>query len=62
VVLFIFGGEILRGFSFALIVGILAVTYSSLFIASPILIDTIKNKTEPAPVTGKVMPERVRTV
>lgn len=36
--LFIFGGEVLRGFSFALVVGVLVGTYSSVFIASPILL------------------------
>jgi len=36
--LFIFGGEVLRGFSFALVVGVLVGTYSSIFIASPILL------------------------
>ncbi|MCB9385227.1 MAG: protein translocase subunit SecF [Bryobacterales bacterium] len=36
--LFIFGGEVLRGFSFALVVGILVGTYSSIFIASPLLL------------------------
>jgi preprotein translocase subunit SecF len=36
--LFLFGGDVLNGFSFALVVGILVGTYSSIFIASPILI------------------------
>ena len=36
--LFILGGEVLRGFSFALVVGVLVGTYSSIFIASPILL------------------------
>jgi len=38
-VLFIFGGEVLRGFSFALLVGIIFGTYSSIFIATPLAID-----------------------
>lgn len=37
--LFIFGGEVLRGFAFALIIGILIGTYSSIFIASPIVVE-----------------------
>lgn len=41
-VLLIFGGETLRGFSFALFVGVLVGTYSSIFIATPIVYDTIK--------------------
>ena len=35
--IFILGGEILRGFSFAMILGVLIGTYSSIFVASPIL-------------------------
>jgi preprotein translocase subunit SecF len=38
VALWLFGGEVLNGFSFALVVGILVGTYSSIFVASPILI------------------------
>jgi len=36
--LWLFGGDVLEGFSFALVVGILVGTYSSIFVASPILI------------------------
>jgi preprotein translocase subunit SecF len=36
--LFLFGGEVLHGFAFALVVGIIIGTYSSIFIASPILV------------------------
>jgi preprotein translocase subunit SecF len=39
VVLFIFGGEVLRGFAFALLIGILIGTYSSIFVASPIVLE-----------------------
>jgi len=35
--IFILGGEILRGFAFAMIIGVLIGTYSSIFVASPIL-------------------------
>jgi preprotein translocase SecF subunit len=38
-VLFIFGGEVLRGFAFALIIGIVIGTYSSIFVASPIVVE-----------------------
>ncbi len=37
--LFIFGGEVLRGFSFALILGVILGTYSSIFVASSLLVD-----------------------
>jgi preprotein translocase subunit SecF len=36
--LFLFGGEVLHGFSFALVIGILIGTYSSIFVASPMLV------------------------
>lgn len=39
IVLLIFGGEVLRGFSFALFVGIGVGTFSSVFIASPVVLD-----------------------
>lgn len=42
--IFIFGGETIRGFVFALLVGILAGTYSSLFVASPIAYYLFKGK------------------
>jgi len=41
-VIFFLGGEVLRGFIFAILFGIVVGTYSSLFIASPILYDTSK--------------------
>ena len=43
-IIFIFGGEVIRGFMFALMVGVVVGTYSSLFIASPIMLDTLKAK------------------
>ena len=36
--LYLFGGEVIKGFTFAMIWGVLIGTYSSIFIASPILI------------------------
>lgn len=42
VVLFIFGGEVLKGLSFALIVGIVLGTYSTLYVACPIVVDLKK--------------------
>lgn len=53
-VLFLFGGEVLKGFSFVLIIGVVMGSYSSIFIASPILLDLAKlggwgkKKSEPA--------------
>ena len=39
-IMFIFGGESIRGFIFAMLIGIIVGTYSSLFIATPVLVDT----------------------
>jgi SecD/SecF fusion protein len=39
--MFVFGGESIRGFIFAMLVGIVVGTYSSLFIATPVLVDSI---------------------
>ncbi len=43
-VIFLFGGEVIRGFMFALLVGVLVGTYSSLFIATPVMFDASKKK------------------
>ncbi len=40
-IMFIFGGESIRGFIFAMLIGIVVGTYSSLFIATPVLCDTM---------------------
>ena len=44
IAIFIFGGESIRGFMFALIIGVMVGTYSSVFIATPIMFDSFKNK------------------
>ncbi len=46
--IFIFGGEVIRGFSFALLVGIVIGTYSSICIATPIVIDFDRRNKEEA--------------
>ncbi|MDC3246365.1 protein translocase subunit SecDF, partial [Flavobacteriaceae bacterium] len=40
--IFLFGGESIRGFMFALIIGVLVGTYSSVFIATPVMFDTLR--------------------
>ncbi|MEX2369719.1 MAG: protein translocase subunit SecDF [Bacteroidales bacterium] len=40
--IFIFGGDVIRGFAFALMIGVVVGTYSSLFIATPVVYDTIR--------------------
>lgn len=42
--IFIFGGEMIRGFSFALLVGVIVGTYSSLCVATPVMVDLAKTK------------------
>ena len=43
-VLFIFGGEVIRGFSFAILIGIVVATYSSIFLAAPAIFDLSRGK------------------
>jgi len=43
-IMFAFGGDSIRGFIFAMLIGIVVGTYSSLFIATPILVDSISKK------------------
>ncbi|WP_348799002.1 protein translocase subunit SecDF [Flavobacterium adhaerens] len=43
-IMFVFGGESIRGFIFAMLIGIVIGTYSSLFIATPVLVDTISKE------------------
>jgi len=43
-IMFIFGGESIRGFIFAMLVGIVVGTYSSLFIATPVVYDSMDKK------------------
>lgn len=50
-ILFIFGSEVLRGFSFALIVGVIIGTYSSVFVASPVVVE-LRERLEKAKVGG----------
>ena len=51
--IFIFGGETIRGFSFALLIGIVIGTYSSICIATPIVIDLEPEKENDKPQLSK---------
>jgi preprotein translocase subunit SecF len=58
IALFLFGGPVLHGFSFALVVGIIIGTYSSVFVASPIVLfwhnwADSRKRTAPVPVAAK---------
>jgi SecD/SecF fusion protein len=44
IAIFLFGGETIRGFVFALLLGVVVGTFSSLFIASPIMYELRKKK------------------
>ncbi|SHG06035.1 SecD/SecF fusion protein [Salegentibacter echinorum] len=44
--IFIFGGESIRGFMFALIIGVIVGTYSSLFIATPVMYDSVSDRSK----------------
>jgi SecD/SecF fusion protein len=46
--IFIFGGEVIRGFTFALLVGVIVGTYSSLFVATPIYFDLSEKQVDKA--------------
>lgn len=48
-ILFIFGGEVTKGFAFAMLIGVVTGTYSSIFVAAPILLEFAKKK----PLGGK---------
>jgi SecD/SecF fusion protein len=43
-IIFLFGGEVIRGFMFALLLGVIVGTYSSLFIATPVMFDSSNKK------------------
>jgi SecD/SecF fusion protein len=42
-ILFVFGGEATRGFAFAMLIGVITGTYSSIFVAAPVLVDLDKS-------------------
>jgi SecD/SecF fusion protein len=55
IILFIFGGETIKGFTFAMLIGVIIGTYSSLCIGTPVLVDfstgeSSNKKLEPKPV------------
>lgn len=48
IIIFIFGGEVIRGFIFAMMIGIAVGTYSSLFVATPITYDLLNRQAKKA--------------
>lgn len=59
-ILFIFGGEVTRGFAFAMLIGVVTGTYSSIFVGAPILVEFAKNK--PLGAAAEVPKEKKKTV
>ncbi|MDD2199176.1 MAG: protein translocase subunit SecF, partial [Bacteroidales bacterium] len=53
IAIFIFGGEVIRGFVFALLLGVIIGTYSSLFLATPIAYEMMKRKEKALPETNR---------
>jgi len=43
-ILFLVGGEVTKGFAFAMLIGVITGTYSSIFVAAPVLVDLAKSK------------------
>jgi SecD/SecF fusion protein len=54
IALLIFGGEVLRGFAFALLVGVGIGTYSSIFIAAPVVLDFEEKPKQQVPIKQKL--------
>ena len=59
IVIFIFGGEVIRGFIFALLFGIVFGTYSSLFISTPVLYETTKGKDDAEAHPGETEKKKI---
>lgn len=57
-ILFIFGGEVTRGFAFAMLIGVITGTYSSIFVGAPVLVDFAKDKPLGAAAAVKVKKEK----
>jgi SecD/SecF fusion protein len=59
-ILFIFGGEVTRGFAFAMLIGVITGTYSSIFVAAPILVDMDKKDSLQAEVDHEARIEELK--
>ena len=58
-ILFIFGGEVTKGFAFAMMIGVITGTYSSIFVGAPILVDFAKDK--PLGAASEVKNKKTKT-
>ncbi|MBL7718325.1 MAG: protein translocase subunit SecDF [Flavipsychrobacter sp.] len=59
-ILFIFGGEVTRGFAFAMLIGVITGTYSSIFVAAPVLVDMDRKDTLSAEVDKEARIEELK--
>ena len=57
IVLLIFGGEVIRGFTFSMLIGVIVGTYSSLFIAAPLVVDALQREQAKEPAVAVVEAE-----
>ncbi len=57
-ILFIFGGEVTKGFAFAMMIGVITGTYSSIFVGAPVLVDFAKDK--PLGAAAEVKTKKVK--
>ena len=62
VILLLFGGAILRGFSFALLIGVIVGTYSSIYIATPIVLDLGKKQKNLEAVSGMKLKQQPEVI
>ncbi|HOI32194.1 MAG TPA: protein translocase subunit SecF, partial [Bacteroidales bacterium] len=53
IIIALFGGEVIRGFVFALLIGIVVGTFSSVFVASPLVFDLLKGPKQEEEAAGK---------
>ncbi|RFM28154.1 protein translocase subunit SecDF [Deminuibacter soli] len=61
-ILFLVGGEVTKGFAFAMLIGVVTGTYSSIFVAAPILVDFAKDKPLGKPEEEAKKPQAAATV
>jgi SecD/SecF fusion protein len=59
-ILFLVGGEVTKGFAFAMLIGVITGTYSSIFVAAPFLVDFAKGKPLGGESTAAVTPQKAK--
>jgi SecD/SecF fusion protein len=61
-ILFLVGGEVTRGFAFAMLIGVITGTYSSIFVAAPFLVDFAKSKPLGGDSATAAAPQKAKTI